>query len=61
MHDYLESEQISARNKMYSDSGNLIHGAAVNLSNNIRFSTDLRILPKSAYSSKKNKQFHISS
>ncbi len=41
--------------------GNLIHGAGVNLSKNIRFSTDFRILPKSAYDVKKNKQFHLSS
>ena len=41
--------------------GNLIHGAGFNKSNNIRFSTDFRILPKSAYNIKKNKQFHLSS
>ena len=41
--------------------GNLIHGAGLNKSNSIRFSTDFRILPKSAYDSKKNKQFHLTS
>ena len=42
--------------------GNLIHGAAVNHSNNkIRFSVDFRILPKSAYNDNLSKQFHITS
>tara|TARA_Y100000748_G_scaffold302422_1_gene304629 strand:+ start:19142 stop:19936 length:795 start_codon:yes stop_codon:yes gene_type:complete len=41
--------------------GNLIHGAGTNLDRKIRFSTDFRILPKSAYDIKKNKQFHLSS
>jgi hypothetical protein len=56
-----QEKMIIPSNSSCIFSGNLIHGAAVNLSNNIRFSTDLRILPKSAYNSKKNKQFHISS
>ncbi len=41
--------------------GNLIHGAGLNKSNNIRFSTDFRILPKSAYDINKNKQYHLAS
>lgn len=41
--------------------GNLIHGEGQNHSNNIRFSTDFRILPKSAYDDNKNKPFHLSS
>ena len=42
--------------------GNLIHGAAVNHSNNkIRFSVDFRILPKSSYDPNLSKKVHISS
>lgn len=41
-------------------SGNLIHGAAVNSADSIRFSIDFRIIKKSDYSSK-NKQHHFSS
>ena len=40
--------------------GNLIHGAADNMSSNIRFSTDFRVIRKKDYSSE-NKQFHYSS
>jgi len=41
-------------------SGNLIHGAAVNNSNNIRFSVDLRLIRKADYGSE-NKRHHFSS
>ena len=41
--------------------GNLIHGAATNSSNEIRFSVDFRILPKSAYDPEKSKKIHVSS
>ena len=42
-------------------SGLLIHGAAQNFSQNIRFSLDFRVLPFSAYDSEKSKTFHITS
>ena len=41
-------------------SGNLIHGAAINLDSEIRFSIDFRVIRKSDYSSS-NKNFHFSS
>jgi len=41
--------------------GLLIHGSAINLSSNIRFSLDFRILPFSAYRPEKSKQFHLTS
>jgi ectoine hydroxylase-related dioxygenase (phytanoyl-CoA dioxygenase family) len=41
-------------------SGNLIHGAAINRSLDVRYSFDFRILRKSDYRRAKNKQFHIS-
>jgi len=42
-------------------SGLLIHGSAQNLSENIRFSVDFRILPFSAYDSETAKAFHFAS
>jgi len=42
-------------------SGNLIHGAAENRSNTIRFSIDFRMLKKSDYSASEAKQMHFSS
>lgn len=42
-------------------SGLLIHGSAVNHSENIRFSVDFRILPFSAYKPDKCKSFHFAS
>ena len=42
-------------------SGLLIHGSALNFSQNIRFSVDLRILPYSAYKPNESKQLHITS
>ncbi len=39
----------------------LIHGAANNFSQNIRFSIDFRIIPHSAYDIKKSKQHHFAS
>lgn len=41
-------------------SGNLIHGAAENYSDRIRFSCDFRIIRKKDYSNE-NKQFHVAS
>jgi len=41
-------------------SGNLIHGAAINLDTKIRFSIDFQVIRKSDYSSS-NKNFHFSS
>ena len=41
--------------------GSLIHGAAMNASEHIRFSVDFRILPFSAYNPEEAKQLHISS
>lgn len=41
-------------------SGNLIHGAAENYSDQIRFSCDFRIIRKQDYSTQ-NKQFHLTS
>jgi len=56
-----QEKMIIPSNSSCIFSGNLIHGAAVNSGSNIRFSTDFQVLPISAYSSKKNKQFHLSS
>ena len=41
--------------------GLLIHGAAINKSNNIRFSVDFRILPARYYKAELSKSFHFSS
>ena len=41
-------------------SGNLIHGAAINLDSEIRFSVDFQVIRKADYSSK-NKKLHFSS
>ena len=41
-------------------SGNLIHGAAINLDSEIRFSVDFQVIKKADYSSK-NKTLHFSS
>jgi hypothetical protein len=41
-------------------SGNLIHGAAINLDSKIRFSIDFQVIRKSDYSAR-NKKFHFSS
>jgi hypothetical protein len=41
--------------------GNLVHGAAYNKSDQIRFSIDFRILPISAYNSLSSKNFHFAS
>ena len=41
-------------------SGNLIHGAAKNYSNSIRFSCDFRVIRKSDYNTE-NKKFHFAS
>ena len=42
-------------------SGNLIHGGAVNRSENIRFSLDFRIIRSKDYKIDKSKQSHFSS
>jgi ectoine hydroxylase-related dioxygenase (phytanoyl-CoA dioxygenase family) len=42
-------------------SGNLIHGAASNFSQTIRFSIDFRIMPFSAYDPLLSKEFHLTS
>ena len=41
--------------------GNLIHGAGTNRSSQIRFSVDMRIIPKKAWNPELNKGFHFAS
>ena len=42
-------------------SGNLIHGGAINHSDEIRFSIDFRIIRSKDYNKEKNTQLHVSS
>jgi hypothetical protein len=60
--DFMRAVQMDVPN--YHSSifpGNLVHGAAHNKSNKIRFSIDFRILPISAYDPLSSKNFHFAS